>query len=172
MRIVKRKVTADPSAKVPFISMLLCSFFYTGMAPAASGTVASAAAMTVMFFKDLVDVLSMAALSLAAFVIGAVLSKDVIKKYGEDPSVIVIDEVAGMWTTLTVFLLFGSAGLSGFYAIVCFLAFRFFDIVKVQPAKYFDNLKSPFGVMMDDIIAGIYAGLISSLISLTGYTPF
>lgn len=52
------------------------------------------------------------------------------------------------------------------FGIIGFFAFRFFDIVKLEPAKYFDNKDSGWGIMMDDIAAGLYAG-ISSAVFLT-----
>jgi len=46
-----------------------------------------------------------------------------------------------------------------------FLLFRFFDIVKPQPARWFDrNLKNGYGVVLDDIMAGIYACLALHLV--------
>ena len=67
------------------------------------------------------------------------------------PSSIVIDEVAGMFVALafvphTALAYFGA-----------FVLFRLFDIFKIFPANYIDkNLKNGYGVIMDDIIAGIY----------------
>ena len=49
--------------------------------------------------------------------------------------------------------------------IIGFFAFRFFDIVKLEPAKYFDNKDSGWGIMMDDIAAGLYAGIFSAVLT-------
>jgi phosphatidylglycerophosphatase A len=51
------------------------------------------------------------------------------------------------------------------FGIIGFVIFRFFDIIKLQPAKYFDDLKNGYGVMMDDISAGLYAGILSAVIT-------
>src|SRR5436190_938622 len=45
------------------------------------------------------------------------------------------------------------------FGVIGFLFFRFFDIVKLEPAKYLDGKNSGFGIMMDDIAAGLYAGI-------------
>ncbi len=96
-----------------------------------------------------------------------ITSKKVMKKYGDDPSVVVIDEAVGMWITVLVFILLSGTPASFFYLIMSFLAFRFFDITKLQPAKYFDRLNSGFGIIMDDVVAGIYAGIAVYLIWLS-----
>ncbi|MCY7360533.1 MAG: phosphatidylglycerophosphatase A, partial [Ignavibacteria bacterium] len=96
-----------------------------------------------------------------------ITSKVMIRKYGDDPSVVVIDEVVGMWITMLIFnLLTSFENVSLINLIILFLAFRFFDIVKIQPAKYFDKMENAFGIMMDDVIAGIYAGFTVYLITL------
>ena len=88
------------------------------------------------------------------------------KKYGDDPSVVVIDEAVGMWITVLLYIVLPhDPPLDLIHLIICFFAFRFFDITKIQPAKYFDKLNSGFGIMMDDVVAGIYAGVAAHLVS-------
>ena len=75
----------------------------------------------------------------------------------EDPQAVVIDEVAGQWLALVPV-----AGDFRLYA-VAFLAFRFFDIVKVWPARRIDReLKGGWGIMLDDVVAGLYAAALST----------
>ncbi len=68
-----------------------------------------------------------------------------------DPGLVVIDEVAGMLVTLLAV----PVGLSG--AVVGFLAFRLFDIIKPFPARQAERLPGGWGVMTDDLVAGVYA---------------
>jgi phosphatidylglycerophosphatase A len=75
----------------------------------------------------------------------------------KDQNQIVIDEVAGMLVSC-VPLIFVSE--RHFYFIGALAVFRVFDIWKPQPIKSFDKMKSGFGVMMDDVIAGLYAATI------------
>ena len=72
----------------------------------------------------------------------------------KDPSPIVIDEVAGLWLTLTL------APLTPLGAALAFGVFRFFDIVKPWPVRWADkNIGGATGIMLDDILAGIWAAL-------------
>jgi phosphatidylglycerophosphatase A len=76
---------------------------------------------------------------------------------GKDPGAIVIDEVAGM--TLSVLLL----PLTAPVLLAGFVLFRIFDIVKPFPARDSQRLTGGLGVMIDDLIAGVYALAVLSL---------
>lgn len=78
---------------------------------------------------------------------------------GKDPSSVVVDEVAGQWLAL----LFVPMSPIGF--LVGFALFRFFDVLKIWPVSYADqHLKGGLGIMADDILAGLYAGLAAIVI--------
>lgn len=73
----------------------------------------------------------------------------------KDPSSVVVDEVVGQWITL----LFVPHELLWFAA--AFLAFRFFDILKIWPISFLDrNIKGGFGIMIDDVLAALFAGIL------------
>lgn len=75
----------------------------------------------------------------------------------KDPGIVVIDEVAGQYIALlAVPFLVDPAWWS---AIVAFVLFRFFDIVKPYPARKLEDLEGGLGIMGDDLVAGVYAGL-------------
>ncbi len=80
-----------------------------------------------------------------------------------DQNCIVIDEVFGMLIACLP-LTNTSIKLNWIFFLYAFLLFRAFDIIKVPPTRYFDRMKNPFGVMMDDFVAGIYAMLVLSVI--------
>jgi phosphatidylglycerophosphatase A len=71
-----------------------------------------------------------------------------------DSGIIVIDEVAGLWIALA------AATLEPFSILGAFVLFRFFDILKPWPVSYFDRMGGAKGVMLDDIMAGIYAAIV------------
>jgi phosphatidylglycerophosphatase A len=71
--------------------------------------------------------------------------------YGKDASKIVIDEVVGM--QVTFFMMEPSLQR----AIIGFFLFRIFDIIKPFPANRSQNLRGGFGVVADDVLAGVYA---------------
>lgn len=69
----------------------------------------------------------------------------------DDPSFVVLDEVAGQWIALI------GATTRPWDWLLAFLLFRIFDILKPSPAREFDRMHSGFGIMMDDVAAGVYA---------------
>lgn len=166
MRLIKEKKIIDESVKIDFFSDIFNSALYTGYIPKASGTFGSAVALLFLLIPGFDNIFVMSFLTSVCFVLCLLTASKMLKKFGDDPSVLVIDEVVGMWTTLIIFkLLNGFAEPFGLVnVIITFIMFRFFDIVKLQPAGYFDRMKNVFGVLMDDAIAGIYAGIISYLI--------
>ena len=80
----------------------------------------------------------------------------------KDPGKVVVDEVAGQLISLFPLTLLVHWSIVA--VIVSFILFRFFDIVKPYPARRLEALKGGFGVMCDDLIAGIYAAAITSII--------
>lgn len=172
MKIIKRKKITDESVKIGFFTELFSSFFYTGHFPVASGTIASFAAALIFFVKDFSNPIILSVLIVIAFIVGVFTSEKMMKRYGPDPSVVVLDEAVGVWLTALVFIVFSGMQLSLFYMLLCFLFFRFFDIAKFQPARYFDKLHTGLGIMLDDVAAGIYAGLAAYFLSLTNFNPF
>ena len=74
--------------------------------------------------------------------------------WGKDHSRVVIDEVAGM----CISLLFIPVTLN--YVIAALILFRFFDIVKPLYIRRMEALKGGWGVMMDDVLAGVYANIV------------
>ena len=78
------------------------------------------------------------------------------KKWGEDPSKVVIDEFVGCWIScMAVPAAWGIAGIGAAFAL-----FRIFDIFKPWPVSVFDRMKSAAGILLDDVAAGIMAALV------------
>jgi phosphatidylglycerophosphatase A len=147
--------TAAAPKRPNLLWILLGSFFFTGYSPFASGTVGSAAALALYWLLPFTangTVLILGACVL--LFIGLPAAQRLADFYGDDPSVVVIDEAAGMWFALA-FL-----PKTWIVALAAFLLFRVFDIFKPQPAKYFDRMKGAGGIMMDDVVAGIYANIV------------
>lgn len=150
------------------LSFVIVSLFGCGKSPVASGTVGSFATLPLAWVLiHLYGVWGIVLGALALFFIGVVCSKEVLKYTEHDPAVIVIDEAVGQ---LLSFLLVAeslkntSAEILGqpfFLYIFAFFCFRIFDILKPQPAKYFDKcVLNAWGVMLDDVIAGLYAAIV------------
>ncbi len=134
--------------------MAVATFFGAGLSPRAPGTVGSAASL--VLWAPLVlwgaPLLVRVVVVAVVFGLGVVASQRVVALRGEDPQIVVIDEVAGMG----VALLFPWA--SPWYLLVGFVLFRFFDIVKPWPVSWADRrVGGGLGVMLDDMLAGLYA---------------
>ncbi|MEO6029895.1 MAG: phosphatidylglycerophosphatase A [Candidatus Binatia bacterium] len=138
--------------------ILLASGAYVGYIPVASGTFGSLLALPLLV--ALAGATWPPAITVALIVALSALAMPVCGRagrvYGQaDSSRIVLDEICGMLIA-GAFLpaTLGTLGLA-------FLAFRLFDIVKPFPAGHFDrHVKNGFGVVADDLIAGIYANLV------------
>ena len=83
------------------------------------------------------------------------------KRSGHDPAEVIIDEFLGQLVSMIpIFTLTQGIKSLLIYGLISFILFRFFDIVKPWPISYFDNMKNPLGVILDDIVAGIISALI------------
>ena len=95
------------------------------------------------------------AAAVAALAIGIPAATRVEQESGrEDPGHVVIDEVAGQW----IALIHSRVNLS--HLLAGFLFFRLFDIVKPWPARQLEGLPAGWGIMLDDVAAGVYALLL------------
>ncbi|MCF8382630.1 MAG: phosphatidylglycerophosphatase A [Chlorobium sp.] len=125
-----------------------------GYFPFAPGTVVSFVAVCCYLgfpaFQDVFFTTCAVALSAAAGVwSGGVMEEE----YGEDPSIVTIDELAGQWLALAALPATPLAVLLGF------LFFRFFDIAKPGPVDQVQHFRGGWGIMADDLLAGILANL-------------
>ena len=80
----------------------------------------------------------------------------------KDPGKVVVDEVAGQLISLFPLTLFTHWTIVA--VIISFILFRFFDIVKPYPARRLEALKGGPGIMCDDLVAGVYAAVLTSIV--------
>jgi phosphatidylglycerophosphatase A len=153
------------TAPLPFWhpASVLATWFGCGLLPKAPGTWGSLAALPLAFvLAELAGPRGLLIGALLVLIVG-LWAADVYAAHSGsgDPGEVVIDEVAGQWLALV------PAALDPRLYAVAFLAFRFFDIVKVWPANWLDrNLKGGWGIMLDDVAAGLYAGAVTFGVSL------
>ena len=103
------------------------------------------------------DFVLLAALDVAVYVVGVLVSKRVCEMLGsKDPGQVVVDEISGQLVTLTPMLF--SPSVAG--TILGFVLFRFFDITKPLGIARLERLPGGWGVMTDDLAAGVLAGLL------------
>ena len=142
--------------------------FYLGEFPFAPGTAGSLGAVALYFAASLV--FRGSALSLFALIAGVLLAVVGIRigRWAQeyyrqrDPSEFVLDEAAGMLlalvgTTPTMWELADAAAWK--LALAAFLCFRLFDILKPFPAGRAERLRGGWGIVVDDLVAGIYAAV-------------
>ena len=146
---------SDPAA-------LIATWFGAGLLPGAPGTWGSLAALPVGWLLHWAGgPVALAATAVIVFVLGTWATGRVIGgSLGDDPGLVVVDEVVGQWIVLLVVPLDPA-----FYA-AAFLVFRLADILKPWPVSWADRaIKGPLGVMLDDILAGIYGAALLFFIS-------
>jgi phosphatidylglycerophosphatase A len=144
-----------PTDTRPSIFVLLASTVLgAGYSPFAPGTAGSAVGLALYYvlFPRCGD-FAMLLLTAAVLLVGIPLARRMELAYGDDPSRVVLDELVGMWVTMLYLPMTWSTLGAGF------ILFRIFDIIKPQPAKFFDQRAGGAGIMLDDVFAGIYANL-------------
>lgn len=137
------------------ICVIFSTFFGVGYVPGAPGTAGTLAAVGVVYLLSLAG----GAVFYSIFTLGLILvsfiaaSRCVRIFKREDPPEVVIDEVCGF----LICMLF--VPLSPINLAVGFFLFRFFDIAKPFPIRRFEKLPGGYGIVMDDVLAGVYANL-------------
>jgi phosphatidylglycerophosphatase A len=146
------------------LDVLFLSFFGVGYLPVAPGTWGTLA--TLPFLYTIGRFNPPFFLFIPFIVIVTIISSFVAESVQKnlelhDPQFIVIDEVLGM-TVAWLFIQFHNLS----HLILLFILFRFFDIIKFWPATYFDKkVHHGAGTILDDIVSGIYAGLVYLVIN-------
>jgi len=144
---------------------IFLTLFYSGLSKKAPGTVGSFVALILGF--GVLYISSPTTLFLLSMLITVVAIKEINiyeKEVGtHDNSEIVIDELAGMWIAMSIG---GVLADSFFLGVVAFIFFRIFDIWKPSIIGKIDrDVGGGMGVMGDDVVAGIFAGLCTALVN-------
>lgn len=145
--------------------MLLATWFGVGLIPIAPGTWGSLAALPFAWaIRSLWGATGLAIAVAIVFFTGWWAAAAVIKTSGiKDPGFLVIDEVAGQWLVLL------AAPRDPLAWILAFLLFRIFDIWKPWPVRWADrDITGGLGVMLDDLLAAVYAVLVLSVLLVVG----
>ena len=136
------------------IKKIIGSGFYSGYAPFAPGTFGSIIAFLIFLIPGFEKTYIIIPAILLAIVIGIPVGNYFEELYGKDPGIFTLDEFIGTWITFLfvpknwIVLLFG------------FILWRIFDITKPFPAKKAEELKGGVGIILDDVISGVYSLII------------
>jgi phosphatidylglycerophosphatase A len=140
------------------IATTIATWFGCGYTPFAPGTAGSAAALVIAMLLARAGWRPLGFLLLAAAVVPVAIwsAQRTAKNLGErDPNRVVIDEVVGQWVALA-----GAAVLNWKTWLAAFLLFRMMDIWKPTPVRQLERLPGGYGIVGDDVMAGIYAALV------------
>lgn len=133
--------------------MFIATGAYSGYLPKAPGTWGSAVGVLAWLLLSRLEMGPYFSVLAALFVVG-VFSAGAAEKIVDlgDPGIVVIDEIVGQLIALSLAPAHPAAALAGF------VLFRLFDIFKPFPANWIDNhLHGGLGIMLDDVVAGLYA---------------
>ena len=138
------------------IPLYFCTSFGIGYLSRFPGTLSSFLILPIIWIiKSYLGLKIFLCFEIFFVIFSFILVHEAIKKLSnKDPKFIVIDEYVGQ----SIALIFCNEKIIEY--ILAFIFFRFFDILKPFPINYFDKQKNSFGVVMDDIFAGIISGLI------------
>lgn len=137
------------------IALALASAGGAGFFPFAPGTVGSAVGIGVYLLTRHWSPAAQIALLVAIIIVGIWAGDVAARALGrDDPGPVVIDEVAGQLVTLLL------TGAAFWGAVIGFFVFRIFDIIKPPPARQLEALHGGFGIMADDLMAGVYGWVV------------
>lgn len=142
---------------------IMATGFGAGLSPVAPGTIGTLAGILVCLASFSLSgpfrffyVVALSAVSI--YVAGR--AEALYKK--KDDQRIVIDEIAGLQVTML------PVAITGLHLLLAFVLFRIFDIWKPFPLNHFQKFPGGWGVVADDLGAGVYGGLVLFLFTLTG----
>ena len=137
--------------KINFIEKIVGSGFYTGYIPFASGTFGSLAGLILYYIPGFENPIILFSAIILFVILGIYTGNKFDKIYGKDPAECTVDEIVGMWITL----LYLPKIL--WISILAFVVWRALDVIKPYPARNLEKLPGGLGIMIDDIVAGIYS---------------
>jgi phosphatidylglycerophosphatase A len=138
---------------------LVATWFYCGYSPKAPGTAGSLAALAAAWVLARYAGMSPLGFGLLGliFTVPAIWAADVTARESglKDPQIVVVDEVVGQWIALA-----GASHLNLTSWAAAFVLFRTFDIWKPPPVRQLERLPGGTGIVLDDVMAGVYAALV------------
>lgn len=145
------------------LAYLTATGFGAGLAPKAPGTFGALEGVGLFLLTQALRLspqqhfILLVGLNILIFFVGVWASKRTCEISNlEDPSQVVVDEISGQFIALAPLAFASSTAL----VILGFLLFRLFDITKPYPIRKLEHLPNGFGVMLDDVLAGVFAAVI------------
>jgi phosphatidylglycerophosphatase A len=152
--------------KTSYFILFLAAGFGAGYSPIAPGTVGTLVAIPIYYFLSFIPFPLYELTLITFFFLSCWISEKAQRHWGKrDHPRIVIDEIMGFLITMlwlpktTLFIILG------------FFLFRFFDIVKPPPIRLLERVKGGYGVVLDDVLAGVYANIVLQIVRLFVKSP-
>jgi len=152
--------------KMGYLILLIATGFGVGYSPIAPGTAGTLVAIPIFLVLSSIPFPLYELTILTFFFFASWISDEAQRCWGrKDHPRIVIDEIMGYLITMlwvpktTLFIILG------------FFLFRFFDIVKPPPIRFLEKVKGGYGVVLDDVLAGVYSNIILQIISYFTLSP-
>ena len=141
-------------------SKYFATLFGIGFISIAPGTFGSLCAIFVWYvFIDFLSIFYFIVLFLFVLSVSFYFTGNYLDNYKKkDPSEVIVDEFLGQSIPLLFIVSFNI-----YEVLIAFVTFRFFDIYKIYPINKMEDLKGSYGVILDDIVAGIYSLIILML---------
>jgi phosphatidylglycerophosphatase A len=138
---------------------LIATWFYLGLTPKGPGTAGSIGGLAIAWALHAWAGIGAVGFGLMALIglAPAIWASGVTAKVSglKDPQIVVVDEVIGQWATLAGAVRFNWKAWLG-----ALLLFRLFDIFKPPPVRQLERLPGGAGIVLDDVMAGVYAALV------------
>lgn len=144
--------------KINIFDKIVGTGFFTGFSPFASGTVGSVVAYGIYFIPGFNTYDFLVPAIIVSLIYGIFIGSKFEQVYGKDPSVFTLDEFTGSWIALLIL------PVNIYWLIANFFLWRILDILKPYPANRLENLSGGWGIMLDDVVSGIYTAVILALI--------
>jgi phosphatidylglycerophosphatase A len=133
------------------VKIILGSGLFSGYIPFAPGTFGSLVALFIFFIPGFENIYILLPAIILTFIIGIPLGNYFEKMYGKDPKEFTLDEFVGTWITFSIipkdYLLI----------LIGFIVWRTLDIIKPYPANKLESLNGGLGIMIDDLVSGMYS---------------
>jgi phosphatidylglycerophosphatase A len=143
---------------VEYFHRAFASGLFTGHLPKAPGTWGSALSAIILWFLWPSAWYYQALIVILAYPFVVYFADNGVRYYGHDGHPIVIDEIYGQ--AITLFM----APRNALVYVIGFFLFRIFDIIKPPPAREWEKLRGGYGIVADDMAAGVYAAIVLELL--------
>jgi phosphatidylglycerophosphatase A len=144
--------------KINFFEKIIGSGFYTGYIPVASGTFGSMVAIWIYLIPGFEQLIIIIPSTLILIFYGIFVGTKFEAQYGKDPAECTVDEVVGTWISVI------ALPKTLWIIVAAFFVWRILDIIKPPPARNLERIKGGLGIMIDDVVSGIYTLIIMHLV--------